>query len=61
MVLVLKPRTASAHLAFLERASTDTFAPDRNVGVQWLYKGNDYNLVLGYGTTANINDDDIKL
>ncbi|KPZ71280.1 MULTISPECIES: OprO/OprP family phosphate-selective porin [Shewanella] len=56
----LEATGSSAHLAFLERASTDTFSPDRNVGVQWLYKGNDYNLMLGLGTTANINDDDLN-
>ncbi|WP_144211810.1 OprO/OprP family phosphate-selective porin [Shewanella donghaensis] len=56
----LEATGSSAHLAFLERASTDIFAPDRNVGVQWLYKGNDYNVMMGYGTSANINDDDLN-
>ena len=56
----LEATGSSAHLAFLERASTDTFSPDRNVGVQWLYKGNDYNVMLGLGTTANINDDELN-
>ncbi|GIU22550.1 OprO/OprP family phosphate-selective porin [Shewanella colwelliana] len=40
---------SSAHLAFLERASTDSFSPDRALGVQWRYVGNNYNLHLGYG------------
>ncbi|MGS0679890.1 OprO/OprP family phosphate-selective porin [Shewanella sp. 125m-7] len=43
---------SSAHLAFLERAATDVFAPDRALGVQWRYVGNNYNLHVGYGITT---------
>ncbi|NKF48973.1 carbohydrate porin [Shewanella sp. WXL01] len=49
---------SSKNLAFLERASTDTFSPDRAVGASWLYKGDGYNFTLGYGVTALLNDDD---
>ncbi|WP_394130799.1 OprO/OprP family phosphate-selective porin [Shewanella maritima] len=54
----LEATGSSSQLAFLERASTDTFSPDRAVGASWLYKGDNYNFTLGYGVTALINDDD---
>ena len=51
---------SSSQLAFLERASTDTFSAERAVGASWLYKGDGYNFTTGYGVTALINDDDLN-
>ncbi|WP_394202488.1 OprO/OprP family phosphate-selective porin [Shewanella waksmanii] len=56
----LEATGSSAHLAFLERASTDTFSPDRAVGASWLYYGDGYNFSAGYGVTALVNDDDLN-
>lgn len=56
----LEATGSSAHLAFLERASTDTFSPERAVGASWLYYGDGYNFTAGYGITALINDDDLN-
>lgn len=56
----LEATGSSAHLAFLERASTDTFSPDRALGAQWHYVGNKYNVTLGYGVNAGFDDDDLN-
>jgi phosphate-selective porin OprO/OprP len=56
----LEATGSSAQLAFLERASTDTFSPERAVGASWLYEGANYNFTAGYGVTALINDDDLN-
>ncbi|ABV34980.1 phosphate-selective porin O and P [Shewanella sediminis HAW-EB3] len=56
----LEATGSSAHLAFLERAATDTFAPDRALGAQWRYVGNNYNVTLGYGVNAGFDDDDLN-
>ncbi|MEI6895865.1 MAG: porin [Colwellia sp.] len=49
---------SSAQLAFLERASTDTFSPERAIGAQWRYVGSNYNVMLGYGLNAGVIEDD---
>lgn len=56
----LEATGSSKNLAFLERASTDTFSPERAVGASWLHYGDGYNFTVGYGVTAVINDDDLN-
>ncbi|USD37398.1 OprO/OprP family phosphate-selective porin [Ferrimonas sp. SCSIO 43195] len=45
----LQGTQSSAHQIMMERASTDTFSPDRALGAQWRYAGNNWAMALGYG------------
>ncbi|ABI73707.1 OprO/OprP family phosphate-selective porin [Shewanella frigidimarina] len=54
----LEATGSSKNLAFLERASTDTFSPERGIGIEWGYIANYYNFKIGYGMNAGFDDDD---
>ncbi|BDY06864.1 porin [Ferrimonas sp. YFM] len=45
----LQATQSSAHQIMMERASTDVFSPDRALGAQWRYAGNNWALSLGLG------------
>lgn len=49
---------SSGHQIMMERAVTDTFSPDRAIGIQWRYIGNNYNVHLGYGVDNQHDDED---
>ncbi|NTS78023.1 porin [Catenovulum sp. SM1970] len=50
---------SSAHQIMMERASVDTFAPDRALGLQWRYLGENWTFSTGVGLDySEIEEDD---